>query len=48
MRGFSVGVRLIAASTALLVVVVGLFAIMNSFNSRRLVDDSARRLESEI
>ncbi len=48
MRGLSVGVRLIAASTALLVVVVGLFAIMNSFNSRRLVDDSARRLESEI
>jgi sigma-B regulation protein RsbU (phosphoserine phosphatase) len=47
-RGVSISVKLIMVSMALLVAVIGLFGVINSIQSARIIDDSSRRLEANI
>jgi sensor histidine kinase regulating citrate/malate metabolism len=47
-RGMSISIKLIIGSTLLLVVAVGVFGFINSIQSRRIIDDSAKRLEKQF
>lgn len=47
-RGISISIKLISISTLLLILVIGLFGVMSSMQSRRLIDDSTDRLQEKI
>ncbi len=47
-RGISISVKLISASTILLIAVITLFGVMNRLQSRKLIDEASRRLEQEM
>lgn len=47
-RGISISVRLIAGSTLLLIVVIGLFSVVNIIQSHRIINDSSQRLQKRI
>jgi serine phosphatase RsbU (regulator of sigma subunit) len=43
-RGLSIGVKLIVVSTALMIVVVGLFGVINALQARRIIDEFSEKL----
>jgi sigma-B regulation protein RsbU (phosphoserine phosphatase) len=47
-RQFSIRMKLITVSTLLLVVVIGLFGVVNSMQSRRIIDDFSGMLQTKI
>jgi len=47
-RGIGIRTKLIAMSTLLVMVAVGLFGVMNSIRSRRIINESSQRLRKEI
>jgi phosphoserine phosphatase RsbU/P len=47
-RGMSISVKLITVSTLLLIIAIGVFGLLNSMQSRRIIDDATERLKKEI
>jgi serine phosphatase RsbU (regulator of sigma subunit) len=47
-RGISISVKLIVGSTTLVIFVIGLFGVINSMSSRRIIDDATNRLREKI
>jgi len=47
-RGISISVKLIIVSTLLLISAISIFGLLNSMQSRRIIDDSVERLQGEI
>jgi sigma-B regulation protein RsbU (phosphoserine phosphatase) len=47
-RGISLSIKLIIVSTLLLAVVISLFGVMNTVQSRKIIDESTTRLQTKI